>query len=53
MKGELYKEDFEIAWSLTEKKQPLIILLGGTSGTGKSTASSILASRFGISTVLR
>ncbi|CAD8102262.1 unnamed protein product [Paramecium sonneborni] len=52
VKGELYKEDFEIAWSLTEKKQPLIILLGGTSGTGKSTASSILASRFGISIVL-
>ncbi|CAD8112601.1 unnamed protein product [Paramecium primaurelia] len=51
-KEDLYKEDFQIAWSLTEKKQPLIILFGGTSGTGKSTASSILASRFGISTVL-
>lgn len=29
-----------------------MILLGGTSGTGKSTCSSLLASRFGISTVL-
>jgi 2-phosphoglycerate kinase len=31
---------------------PLVILLGGTSGTGKSTVSSLLASRLGISTVL-
>jgi 2-phosphoglycerate kinase len=30
----------------------MIVLLGGTSGTGKSTVSSLLASRFGISTVL-
>mmetsp|Transcript_16337 Transcript_16337/g.14037 ORF Transcript_16337/g.14037 Transcript_16337/m.14037 type:complete len:80 (-) Transcript_16337:87-326(-) len=30
----------------------MIVLLGGTSGSGKSTVSSLLASRFGISTVL-
>jgi hypothetical protein len=24
--------DFTIAWSLTERRDPLIILLGGTSG---------------------
>jgi 2-phosphoglycerate kinase len=30
----------------------VIILLGGTSGTGKSTLASLLASRLGISTVL-
>ena len=30
----------------------MIILLGGTSGCGKSTLSSLLASRFGLTTVL-
>jgi predicted ribonuclease YlaK len=44
--------DFELAIDLVEQKRSMIVLLGGTSGTGKSTASSLLASRFGISTVL-
>ena len=37
---------------LIDKKISIIIILGGTSGTGKSTLSSLLASRIGISTVL-
>jgi 2-phosphoglycerate kinase len=35
-----------------ESKKNIIILLAGTSGTGKSTLSSLLGSRLGISTVL-
>ncbi|KAL4486031.1 hypothetical protein ABPG72_003965 [Tetrahymena utriculariae] len=43
---------FDMCMQILQKKYPLIILLGGTSGTGKSTLSSILASRFQIPTVL-
>lgn len=43
---------FEIANAIHEKKSPLIILLGGTSGTGKSSLSSLLSSRFGITSIL-
>jgi len=34
------------------KKRSITVLLGGTSGTGKSTLSSLIASRLGISTIL-
>jgi ATP-dependent protease Clp ATPase subunit len=44
--------DFELALEIIEQKKSLIILLGGTSGCGKSTVASLLASRFGIPTVL-
>jgi hypothetical protein len=44
--------DFELALEIIEQKKALIILLGGTSGCGKSTVASLLASRFGIPTVL-
>jgi 2-phosphoglycerate kinase len=37
---------------LLRGERSLVVLLGGTSGTGKSTLSSLLASRLGISTVL-
>jgi len=40
------------ALDILEKRIPLIIMLGGTSGTGKSTVASILAARFGIATSL-
>lgn len=45
-------ENFRLACTVIEKRYALIILLGGTSGTGKSTVASILASRFGVPTVL-
>ena len=35
-----------------ESKRNILILLAGTSGTGKSTLSSLLGSRLGISTVI-
>jgi 2-phosphoglycerate kinase len=35
-----------------ESKRNILILLAGTSGTGKSTLASLLGSRLGISTVL-
>ena len=44
--------DFQIACSIQERKRPLIILFGGTSGTGKSTLASLIASRLGITKVL-
>jgi 2-phosphoglycerate kinase len=44
--------DFELAIDIIDQNKSLIVLLGGTSGTGKSTVASLLASRFGISTVL-
>jgi len=42
--------DFLNSTMIVDKKMPLIILLGGSSGTGKSTLASLLASRLGIST---
>lgn len=44
--------DAKIACSIHDKQKPLIILLGGTSGCGKSTIASFLSSRFGISSIL-
>jgi 2-phosphoglycerate kinase len=35
-----------------ESKRSILVLLAGTSGTGKSTLASLLGSRLGISTVL-
>lgn len=37
---------------MVEHNYNLIILLGGSSGTGKSTLASLLGTRLGISTVL-
>jgi 2-phosphoglycerate kinase len=39
-------------WWAQDRKKSTIILLGGTSGTGKSTLASLLASRLGITKVL-
>ena len=57
-----YLKDFYIASDLVckypndltfiESKRSILILLAGTSGTGKSTLASLLGSRLGISTVL-
>ncbi len=44
--------DFQNATELVDHRCNLIILLGGSSGTGKSTLASLIASRLGISTVL-
>lgn len=44
--------DFHNATQLVDHRTNLIILLGGSSGTGKSTLASLVASRLGIPTVL-
>lgn len=44
--------DFEIALNVIEQTKSMIVLIGGTSGSGKSTAASLLGSKFGISSVL-
>ena len=44
--------DFQNATNLVDHRCNLLILLGGSSGTGKSTLASLVASRLGISTVL-
>lgn len=44
--------DFNIACEVISKRRSVIVLLGGASGTGKSTLSSLLASRLGISSML-
>ena len=44
--------DFQVASEIKEHKHSFILLLGGTSGTGKSTLASLLASRLGMSRVL-
>lgn len=43
---------FQIACRLAERKLGLIVLLYGTSGTGKSTLASLVASRLGICHVM-
>jgi 2-phosphoglycerate kinase len=45
-------DDFRIACQIQERKRSVIILFGGTSGTGKSTLASLIASRMGITKVL-
>lgn len=50
--GNQHLIDFHIACQVITKKKPVIVLLGGASGTGKSTLSSLLASRLGISSLL-
>lgn len=41
-----------MASMLNQSKVNVIILLAGTSGTGKSTLASLLGARFGIQNVL-
>lgn len=50
--GESHLIDFKIACEVISKRRSVIVLLGGASGTGKSTLSSLLASRLGISSML-
>ena len=45
-------KDFLLASLLMQSKINVIVLLAGTSGTGKSTLASLLGTRLGISTVL-
>lgn len=45
-------KDFLVASLLMQQKVNVIVLLAGTSGTGKSTLASLLGTRLGISTVL-
>lgn len=45
-------KDFLVASLLMQQKINVIVLLAGTSGTGKSTLASLLGTRLGISTVL-
>jgi 2-phosphoglycerate kinase len=44
--------DTHASYLLTSNQQPIIILLGGTSGTGKSTLASLLSTRLAIPTIL-
>mmetsp|Transcript_33508 Transcript_33508/g.58697 ORF Transcript_33508/g.58697 Transcript_33508/m.58697 type:complete len:328 (+) Transcript_33508:36-1019(+) len=48
----LQLRDYDIGCNIMARKLSITVLLGGTSGTGKSTLSSLVASRLGISTVL-
>ena len=45
-------KEFLVASLLMQSKINVIVLLAGTSGTGKSTLASLLGTRLGISTVL-
>ncbi|RHY25296.1 hypothetical protein DYB32_008397, partial [Aphanomyces invadans] len=44
--------DFDLAKEITQRNKSFVVLLGGTSGTGKSTLASLLASRLRLTTVL-
>lgn len=54
--GVVYKgslaDDLKVATSLSEKRRSVTVLLCGTSGTGKSTLASLLATRLNITTVI-
>ena len=56
VKSEFHKpdcmKDFHVASLLMQSKVNVIVLLAGTSGTGKSTLASLLGTRLGIQTVL-
>lgn len=41
-------KDFQVASMLMQSKINVVILLAGTSGTGKSTLASLVGARFGI-----
>ncbi len=45
-------KDFQVASMLMQSKINVIVLLAGTSGTGKSTLASLVGARLGIQTVL-
>jgi 2-phosphoglycerate kinase len=51
-KNAKYIRDYYNALDFINRKYPLLVLLGGTSGTGKSTLASLTACRLGISNVL-
>lgn len=44
--------DLQIAKEVTQRRQSFVVLLGGTSGTGKSTLAALLAARLRLTTVL-
>ena len=44
--------NFNVACEIESRRRSITVLLGGASGTGKSTLASLIASRLGISTVL-
>lgn len=44
--------DFRLARAVLERRMPVLVLLAGTSGTGKSTLASLIASRLGIQAVI-
>jgi len=49
---ELFEEDLKQALGLIKKSsKPVVILLSGTSGTGKSSLALLLAKKMGIATV--
>jgi len=41
-------KDFQVASMLMQSKINVVVLLAGTSGTGKSTLASLVGARFGI-----
>ncbi|MBN2168598.1 MAG: zeta toxin family protein [Actinobacteria bacterium] len=50
--GKKYVENYRKWRKLTKLGKPIIILLGGATGVGKSTVATMLAARFGITRVV-